>query len=476
MAIKSTCLNCGRTVKARDHMAGKRVRCPRCHGPVQMPLAAPRRLDQVALAAEPTPPPGREPTPSGPVAESPLRQWRTQREHLRTKVQEAVRLHRSQDYHRAADAWREAYRTQPASMAYAYNLAVCWWRTDRPVEAVHVLLPMQEAMLTGRAGLEQPGRGQHAELRRMVEQAEPVVPHEALGAGQVGGQPVYLDPSCWLRWLVPGLVTAMIDQGSLPPSPFQEAYLNAQAKRRVDEPARALEAFRAATRMLRAPAAAAGAVRAPRWAAQCPRLEQRRPDAQDRKTPCYLCGATMARRSLEIDVRWISQLRPTGGPAGTSELVWSQMEEQVRLCGHCEPSYRGVNDRANAYRNFAHAFRRARLARWLYVPGAALALGSLGAGTLLGMWVAGVAGLMGAGALSAVPELIKRVEHRAFAARQIVRFHQRHPERIELFIESDLVHHVMEPIYWYLVSHDTVYFQDLAHTHSDRLQVTTTSL
>jgi hypothetical protein len=44
MSIEVTC-QCGKRLKARDELAGKRVKCPKCSQPLQIPSAAPAEVD-----------------------------------------------------------------------------------------------------------------------------------------------------------------------------------------------------------------------------------------------------------------------------------------------------------------------------------------------------------------------------------------------------------------------------------------------
>src|SRR4051812_7209716 len=66
---------CGNAFRVPDHLAGKRVRCPKCAHPVPVPVAAPAPVGPVAfrpvappaLSAPKAPPPD-EPAVAGPTA------------------------------------------------------------------------------------------------------------------------------------------------------------------------------------------------------------------------------------------------------------------------------------------------------------------------------------------------------------------------------------------------------------------------
>lgn len=53
MPIKVTCENCGVTLKTADSAAGKKAKCPKCQGPIVVPLLA--ATSEPVLDAEPTP-------------------------------------------------------------------------------------------------------------------------------------------------------------------------------------------------------------------------------------------------------------------------------------------------------------------------------------------------------------------------------------------------------------------------------------
>ncbi|HEV3080040.1 MAG TPA: hypothetical protein VGY66_09680, partial [Gemmataceae bacterium] len=62
MSITTTCPACHSQLKVEDSLAGKRCRCPRCKGAMQVPVAPP--------SVDPAPPPS--PSPSAGPAAKPL--------------------------------------------------------------------------------------------------------------------------------------------------------------------------------------------------------------------------------------------------------------------------------------------------------------------------------------------------------------------------------------------------------------------
>ena len=56
MPIVVTCPSCSTTLKAPDSAAGKRVKCPKCTSPIDVPAAAPPPVVEEEFTDEPLPP------------------------------------------------------------------------------------------------------------------------------------------------------------------------------------------------------------------------------------------------------------------------------------------------------------------------------------------------------------------------------------------------------------------------------------
>jgi hypothetical protein len=71
--IQATCLGCGQKLKVKDHLAGKKIKCPGCGDPLRVPLAGDTLQDVPSLSPPPPPPPPTrgEPRVAIPVAAPP---------------------------------------------------------------------------------------------------------------------------------------------------------------------------------------------------------------------------------------------------------------------------------------------------------------------------------------------------------------------------------------------------------------------